>query len=116
MKKTNEKAWFCFVFVSTFEVSAVLPECFSYNPPDFGQFSENPPISPLKPAKVAGIRTFWQHRKHFDREKGKGGEVDETILPFYATLWPETVFNSRSKIKISSILAFYLIKTGLASL
>ena len=24
--------------------------------------------------------------EHFDREKGKGDEVDETILPFYATL------------------------------
>ena len=40
--------------------------------------------------------------EHFDREKGKEVEVDETILPFYATLWPETVFNSRSKSKISS--------------
>ena len=40
--------------------------------------------------------------EHFDCEKGKGDEVDETIQPFCATLWPETVFNSRRKSRISS--------------
>ena len=37
--------------------------------------------------------------EHFDREKGKGDEVNETIPPFYATLWPETAFKANFDLK-----------------
>ena len=43
--------------------------------------------------------------EHFVREKGKGDEVDETILPFYATLWPETAFTEQI---LKFKLAFYI--------
>ena len=71
------------------------------------------PISQIRKLKVTLHSTNYKNilfqdpkveidGEHFDCEKGKGDEVDETIQPFCATLWPETVFNSRRKSKISS--------------
>ena len=37
--------------------------------------------------------------EHFDCEKGKGDEVDETFLPSYATLWPDTVLIVEVRVK-----------------
>ena len=37
--------------------------------------------------------------EHFDLEKGKRDEVNETIPPFYATLWPETAFKANFDLK-----------------
>ena len=61
--------------------------------------------------KLTYSNTLFQDSKveifneHFDREKGEGDEVNETIPPFYATLWPETAFKANVDLK-SGILYF----------